>query len=215
MKKNKVGNIILPDFRQCYKYTVIKTVWCLHTYTYKDTQTHRHTHTHTQRQMGCWNEVESQEIKLHIHICCPKFLQSCLTLCNSMDYIPPGSSVHRIFQAKILEWIAMPSVYPGIEPVFLMLPALASRFFLPLLPSGKPYSQLIFDKEVKNMQWSKTVSSESGVGKVGQLNVSMKLEYSLIPYSVINTKWFTELNMTQHHKTLRREPKQNILWHKS
>ena len=33
--------------------------------------------------------------------------QSCPTLCNSMDYSPPGSSVHRIFQAKILEWIAI------------------------------------------------------------------------------------------------------------
>ena len=29
-------------------------------------------------------------------------------LCNSMDYSPPGSSVHGILQARILEWIAMP-----------------------------------------------------------------------------------------------------------
>ena len=36
-------------------------------------------------------------------------LQSCLTLCDPMVYSPPGSSVHRILQARILEWIAMPS----------------------------------------------------------------------------------------------------------
>ena len=34
--------------------------------------------------------------------------QSCLTLCNPMDYILPGSSVHGILQARILEWVAIP-----------------------------------------------------------------------------------------------------------
>ena len=35
--------------------------------------------------------------------------QLCLTLCNPRDYSPPGSSVHGILQARILEWVAMPS----------------------------------------------------------------------------------------------------------
>ena len=34
---------------------------------------------------------------------------SCLTLCDPMDYSPPGSSVHGILQTRILEWVAMPS----------------------------------------------------------------------------------------------------------
>ena len=34
--------------------------------------------------------------------------QSCLTLCNPMDCSPPGSSVHGILQARILEWAAIP-----------------------------------------------------------------------------------------------------------
>ena len=33
--------------------------------------------------------------------------QSCLTLCDLMDYSLPGSSVHRIFQARVLEWGAI------------------------------------------------------------------------------------------------------------
>ena len=33
----------------------------------------------------------------------------CLILCNPMDYSPPGSSVHGILQARILEWAVMPS----------------------------------------------------------------------------------------------------------
>ena len=38
-----------------------------------------------------------------------KSLQSCLTLCDPVDYSPPGSSVHGILQARILEWVAMSS----------------------------------------------------------------------------------------------------------
>ena len=34
--------------------------------------------------------------------------QSCLTLCNPMDCSLPGSSVHGILQARILEWVAIP-----------------------------------------------------------------------------------------------------------
>ena len=50
-----------------------------------------------------------------------------------MDYSLPGSSVHGILQAHILEWIAMPSSRdlpnPGIELVSLMSTALACGFF--------------------------------------------------------------------------------------
>ena len=39
---------------------------------------------------------------------CKLVTQSCLTLCNPMDHSPPDSSVHGIFPARILEWVAMP-----------------------------------------------------------------------------------------------------------
>ena len=62
-----------------------------------------------------------------------KSLQSCPTLCDPMDCSPPGSSVHGILQARILEWVAMPfsrgSPHPGIKPVSLISPALAGEFF--------------------------------------------------------------------------------------
>ena len=38
-----------------------------------------------------------------------KSLQSCLTLCDPMDYSLPGYFVHRIFQAKISEWVTISS----------------------------------------------------------------------------------------------------------
>ena len=37
-----------------------------------------------------------------------KLVQSCLTLCDPMDCSLPGSSVHGIFQARIMEWIGSP-----------------------------------------------------------------------------------------------------------
>ena len=35
------------------------------------------------------------------------YLQSSLTLCDPMDCSPPGSSVHGVLQARILEWVAI------------------------------------------------------------------------------------------------------------
>ena len=47
-------------------------------------------------------------------------VQSCLTLCNPIDRNPPGSSVHEVLQARILEWIPLPSPVDlpdlGIKP---------------------------------------------------------------------------------------------------
>ena len=57
-----------------------------------------------------------------------------------MDCRSPGSSVHEILQARILEWVAMPSPPgdlpdPGIKPASLMHWQVGS---LPLVPPGKP-----------------------------------------------------------------------------
>ena len=45
--------------------------------------------------------------------------QSCPTLCDPIDCSPPGSSVHEIFQARILEWLPFPppgALYdPGVK----------------------------------------------------------------------------------------------------
>ena len=38
---------------------------------------------------------------------CVLVAQSCPTLCEPMDCSPPRSSVHEIFQARILEWVAI------------------------------------------------------------------------------------------------------------
>ena len=51
------------------------------------------------------------------HTClCAKRLQTCPTLCDPMDCVLPGSSVHGILQARILEWIVMPSFRGSSQP---------------------------------------------------------------------------------------------------
>ena len=46
---------------------------------------------------------------MHIGLCCAvRSIQLCPSLCDPMDCSPPGSSVHGILQARILEWVAMP-----------------------------------------------------------------------------------------------------------
>ena len=72
-----------------------------------------------------------------------------LTLCDPMDFCPPGSSVNGILQARILEWVAMPShlLDPGNKlgsPVFRADSLLSHQ--------GNPYREgtitaLVFYKE--------------------------------------------------------------------
>ena len=75
---------------------------------------------------------------------CAKLLQSCPTLCNPMDCSPLGSSVHGTLQARIPEWVAMPSSRnlpnSGMEPASLTSPALAGGLCL-----TKRRESLIFD----------------------------------------------------------------------
>ena len=50
-----------------------------------------HTHTH---------------IYIYMSAAAAKSLQSCLTLCDSIDGSPPGSPVPGILQARTLEWVS-------------------------------------------------------------------------------------------------------------
>ena len=92
------------------------------------TERHSEIHTHTHKQTGRdrGNEagigpiLEGSRLKpSHFFsfmmkpmqqddvILSAKSLQSCLTLCDPVDCIPPGSYVHGIYQARILEWVAI------------------------------------------------------------------------------------------------------------
>ena len=75
--------------------------------------------------------------------CCCLVIRSCTTLCGSMDYSLPGSSIHGTSQARTLQWLLFPSQGdlpdPGKEPVS---PELAGGLFTtesPQKPSNDIY----------------------------------------------------------------------------
>ena len=72
-------------------------------------------------------------VSFYMYVCvCTKLLQSCPTLCNTMDDSPSGSSVHEILQQEY--WSGLPCSppgdlpNPGIEPLCITSPVLAGRF---------------------------------------------------------------------------------------
>ena len=82
------------------------------------TYIHDHWKTHSLDQMDlCWqSNVSAFQYAIQIDLTFPPrsivlvlVAQSCLTFCDPMDCSPPGSSVHGILQAKILEWVAISS----------------------------------------------------------------------------------------------------------
>jgi len=61
--------------------------------------------------------TNSKKYMLNVHAAAAKLLQSWLTLCNPIDDSPLGSFVHRILEARILDWVAISfsiSVYSSI-----------------------------------------------------------------------------------------------------
>ena len=66
------------------------------------------------------------------------------TLCDPLDYSPPGSSVQRNFQARILNGLPFPSPGDLPDPVIkLARPALAGRF-LTAEPPRKSIISILF-----------------------------------------------------------------------
>ena len=59
-----------------------------------------------------------------------KVAQTCLTLCDPMDYSPLGCSVPGILQARILEWVAIPFSRRSSQPRDkTQVSCIAGRFF--------------------------------------------------------------------------------------
>ena len=103
------------------------------------------------KDKGAWQSivhwVTKSQRQLHAHVQThthAKSLQLCQTLCDPMDYSPPGSSVHGILKAGILEWVAIPPPgdlpNPGIERMSHLCLLHWQMGSLPLMPPGKSYT---------------------------------------------------------------------------
>ena len=97
---------------------------------------------------------------VHIHRC-QTVCQSCPTLCDPMDRSPQGSSVHGIFQVRILEWVAISSSRASSQPrdqtYVSCVSCIAGRFFT-TEPPGKPMLIRLCSKSFKlvfSSMWTK------------------------------------------------------------
>ena len=76
-----------------------------------------------------FNQVDTKSRSLESE---SEVVQSCTILCDSMDCSLPGSSVHRTFQARVLEWVAVSSSrgpsQPRAQTRFPVSPVLAGGF---------------------------------------------------------------------------------------
>ena len=103
--------------------------------------------------VGCHFLLQCMNVKSESEVA-----QSCRTLSDPMDCSPPGSSVHGIFQARVLEWVALltlnsregtqlhPSTEYWIKDLLSMAPPIRTRPSFPLsqsLPSGSFHKPLI------------------------------------------------------------------------
>ena len=92
---------------------------------------------HHYKKLDC---LSYRELARLVHWVHAQSLQLCPTLCNSMDCSPRGSSIHRILQGRILEWVAKPSTGGLLNQMIKpKSPASAGRF-LTTEPPGKSSS---------------------------------------------------------------------------
>ena len=75
------------------------------------TYTHTHIHTHTPESLENPNRIFTYYLALSSSscVCMLRPFSCCLILWDSTDCSPPGSWVHRTSQARILEWVLLPS----------------------------------------------------------------------------------------------------------
>ena len=84
--------------------------------------------------VGCHCLLQCMKVKSQSEV-----TQSCLTLCDPMDCSPPGSSIHRIFQARVLVWGAIKQpLFNDLQIIRISFPSLTfSILYLHRYPPKK------------------------------------------------------------------------------
>ena len=164
---------------------------------------------------------------------CVSVTQLCSTLCDPMDCNPPGSSVHGILQARILEWVAIPfsrgSSWPRDHTILHSYKVIKTVWYChrtrnidqwnrtenPEINSHS-CSQSTIDKGGKNIQWRKDNLFnkwcwENWIAACKRT----QMEHILTPCTKVNLKWIRNLSLWLGLRNLLEENRQNTLWNKS
>ena len=90
-----------------------------------------------------------------------------------MDYSPPGSSVHEILQARILEWVSMPSSRGSSRPRDqTCVSCIGRQIFLLLRHLGSPFNYTLSDLATEGLDFpGRTVdaSPSASTGDMGSI----------------------------------------------
>ena len=113
--------------------------------------------------VGCHFLLQCMKVKSESEVA-----QSCLTPSNPMDCSPPGPSIHGIFQARVLEWVAIAfSVY-----------SLGPSNLLTLLPSGWCVQQTPHQGSVHSLFWVTLCCYRNSCGPVDR--TPAKVKFSIV-----------------------------------
>ena len=83
--------------------------------------------------------------------------QSCPALCDPLEYSPPGSSVHWIFQATTLEWVAISFYRGSSRPRDQTRVSCIAGGFFTAEPSRRPYSTLDLSQEAEKRSFGQNI----------------------------------------------------------
>ena len=123
--------------------------------------------------------------------------QSCLTLCDPMDCSTPGTSVHGILQARILEWVAISFSRSSIQSVKTRLGAdygsdhelLIAKFRLKLKKVGKTTRPFRYDLNLISYDYTVEVRNRfKGVDVIDRVPEELWMEvHDIVQEAVIKT----------------------------
>ena len=135
--------------------------------------------------------------------CCFQSLSSVWLFCNPMYCSPPGSSVHRISQSRIPDWVATSFSRGSSEPKDQNHVSCTSRRFFTAESPGKPDLKLgkkerspSLDKSAKIIQWEKnSIFDKWCWDNWISTCQKMTLDPYLTSYTKSNLKWIKDLNI--------------------
>ena len=91
--------------------------------------------------VGCHFLLQCMKVKSESEVA-----QSCPTLCDPMDCSPPGSSIHGIFQARVLEWGAI--AFSGYPTTLYEITQVILKAFCELYYFSSPLLQQVIIKHL-------------------------------------------------------------------